>query len=83
MSCNDIYYNTLIAKDSHTCTRNEFINKILTLKGSVHIIVNELFKREILINNKIDFIAGYKYEDMIYAFETALYANSICFINKK
>lgn len=82
MFYNDVYQNTLIAKESHTCNRNEFINKMLTLKDGAHIIVNKLFKREVLINNKIDFIAGYQYEDMVYAFETALYADSICFINK-
>ncbi len=79
---NDVYQNTLIAKNNHTCNRNEFITKILTLKDGAHIIVNKLFKREILIDNKIDFIAGYQYEDMVFAFETALHANSICFINK-
>ncbi len=82
MFYNDIYQNTLISKTNYTCNRKEYISKILTLKDGAHIIVNKLFKRELLINNKIEFIAGYQYEDMVYAFETALYSDLICFINK-
>ena len=60
----------------------QLIKKILKLEDFSHIVANKLFKRDFLVTNNIHFHEDRLYEDMIFAYETALCCKKVRFINK-
>lgn len=62
--------------------KSQLIKKILKLEDFSHIVANKLFKKDFLIHNNIRFHEGRLYEDMIFAYETALCCEKVHFIDK-
>lgn len=76
------FFEEVKAQRAEILTNVELIRKILKLDDFTHIVANKMFRRKILESNNLKYCEDRLYEDMVFAYESALCCSSVAIIDQ-